>query len=132
MGYEAISEKIVELLETIEGLTVYDHEPRTLGSFPCATVQAAGHRNRFHDTAANARQFSFAIRLFYDDKVPRDAETILRAYADQVIQILEANVTVPGVWDVAQPTEAVWRFAEREIPVRIAEITADFRVRVNR
>src|SRR4051812_45171191 len=108
MGYTTIATKLVSLLGEISGLTVYDHEPKALGSYPCATVQAAGHRNRFNDTAANLRQYSFAIRLFYDDRTPQDAETILRSFVDQVVTKLESNVVVPGVWDLAQPTEAVW------------------------
>jgi hypothetical protein len=117
MGYVTIATRLVSLLGEISGLTAYDHEPKELGSYPCATVQAAGHRNRFNDTAANLRQYSFAIRLFYDDRIPLD---------------LEANVVAAGVWDLTQPTEAVWLFAEREVPVRIAEITIDIKVRVNR
>jgi hypothetical protein len=133
MGYVAIANKLVELIDEVtEVEQVYNHEPSEIETYPAATVQAIGHRDRFNDTASNIRSFTFLIRLYYRADVDQDAETILRTVADAVIAKLEANVTVAGVWDIARPTESTWRWGEREVPQRIVELTVSIEQRVNR
>ena len=133
MGYVSIANKLVELIDEVTEIEpVYNHEPSAIEVYPAAVVQAAGPRDRFNDTASNIRSFTFIVRLFYSADVDQDAETILRDVADKVIAKLEANVTGAGVWDIARPTEATWRWAEREIPQRIVELTVSIEQRVNR
>jgi hypothetical protein len=48
-----------------------------------------------------------------------------------VIATLEANITVAGVWDIAQPVSASWTY-DPDNPVRIVEITASIAKRVLR
>jgi hypothetical protein len=133
MGYVSIANKLVALLEEITDFSVvYDHDVPQLAGFPAATVQAASHQNTFHDTAANSRTYTFLIRLFYRLDVDQDAETILRDLADQVIAKLEQNVTVAGVWEIAQPTSGVFVKDKREVDVQIVELSVAIRSRVLR
>lgn len=139
MGYVLIANTLVELLETISDLAVvYDHDPDELKEYPAATVQAGGHQNRFHDTAANDRSFSFIIRAYErlatgeGGAEDPTAEASLRSLADQIIAVLEANVTITGVWEIAQPTSAIFLKDKREVPVQIFELTVSIRSRVLR
>lgn len=133
MGYVAIKSKLIELLGAVAGIeSLYDHNPNSLAPYPAATVTALGHTDRFHDTAANVRAFQFLVRLFYRTDEDQDAEAILTDLTDKVIQQLEANVTTPGVWDIARPTTAVFRSGEGEVPVLVSEITVTIEQRVNR
>ena len=133
MGYVTIANKLTELVDQIEGIeAVYDHNPNELEVYPSATITAVGHRNGFQDTAANTRTFTFLIRLFYRLDADQDAETILRDLTDKVIEKLEANVVVQDVWDIAQPTEGVFRSGEREVPVLVSEITVNIKQRALR
>ena len=134
MGYVTIAAKIVELVDEITALDqVFNYEPDTLGVYPCATVTAVGHQSALPDIAArhvpSSSSSSASTTAWIENQ---DAETILRDLTDQVIAKLETNVVVAGVWDIARPTEAVFRTGEREVPVQVAEITARFEKRVNR
>lgn len=135
MTYTGIRTKIIELLGTIpEIAVVVDHDPDNLAKYPAVTVEAASHQDSFYDTAANQRAFSFIIRCFYPISSGRDqsAETRLIATVDAIVTTLEATVSVPGVWEIARPTRAVWSKDEREMPVRFCEITFTVESRVNR
>lgn len=135
MGYVTIANKLVELVTAVSGFSsgrVYGYDPNLLGGYPAATITAIGHKNRFNDTASNIRQYQFLIRLWYRTKDDQNAEAILRDLTDKVLEKLEANVVVPGIWDKAVPTEAVWRTGEREGPILTSEITVMIEQRVNR
>lgn len=133
MNYTTIATKLVALLQEITDLAVvFDHDPDELKQFPAATVQAQGHQNRFHDTASNDRAFTFLIKLFYRLDSNQDAETILHSLTDQVIAKLEANVSLPGVWDIAQPTSTVFLKDKREVPVQIVELSVSLHARLLR
>jgi hypothetical protein len=56
----------------------------------------------------------------------------LQGIADAIISAIEANVTLNGACDFARPTASKWLYAERELPVRIVEITVEATKRVNR
>src|SRR4051794_9826760 len=131
MGYVAIGTKIIDLLDDLGDFSkLYNYDPNELGGYPAATVAAIGHQNTFKTIGAggaNDRQNRFMIRLYYRTDNDEDAESILRDLADKVITKIEANVTVAGVWDIAEPTESVWRTGEREVPILAVEITATFR-----
>lgn len=133
MGYVSIANQLVTLLQQITDLAVvYDYDEPDLKQFPAATVQAQGHQNRFHDTAANDRRYEFLIRLYYRLDNDQDAETILRSLTDQVIAKLEANVSVSGVWEIAEPSSGLFLKDKRENPVQIVELTVSLRSRVLR
>ncbi len=130
MGYVAIGTQLKTILDSVEGIEqVYDHDPDGLAKYPAATVQALSHTNSFADTAANIRRYSFLIRLFYRLDDDQDAELILRNLADLTLQALEENVTVSGVWDILRPTGATWTHVQRELPVRVCEITVEIESR---
>lgn len=133
MTYVSIAAGIVAKLGTVTELEqVYNHEPKELAKFPCATVTAFSHTDVFADTAANTRQFTFMIRLYFRTDTAQDAETVLRNVADKVIAKIESDVTLNGSCDFARPSEGRWLFQQREVPVRVVEITIEALKRLNR
>lgn len=124
MTYVSIATQLKTLLQSITELsTVYDYEAKELNRYPCATLTAGSHKNNFQDTAANRRQFVFTIRLYNRTDSAADGERIMRVVADKVIQAVETNITLNGSCDWAAPSEGVWGYQEREVPVRVCEIT---------
>ena len=134
MSYVTLAAAIQSLLQTIPAIkVVYDYEPKELasedlsGGYPAATVSALSHANAFNDIPANRRQYSFMVRLYYStaDGRDSDAETTLRSVVDGVITTLEHDVTLGGACDWARPTEGNWSYQEREIPLRVVEVTIE-------
>lgn len=133
MTYVSIASGITAKLQTVTELEqVYNHEPKELAKFPCATVTAFSHTDVFADTAANTRQFTFMIRLYFRTDVAQDAETVLRVVADKVIEKIESDITLNDSCDFARPSEGKWLFQQREVPVRVVEITVEALRRLNR
>jgi hypothetical protein len=133
MSYVSITAQLKAILEAVTGLNeVYDYEPKELLKYPCATITAQSHQNLFNDTAANRRQYTFTIRCFYRTDDAATAESTLQGIADSVISAIETNVTLNGACDFARPTASKWLYAERELPMRIVEITIEAVKRVNR
>jgi hypothetical protein len=132
MSYETIGQEIYNLLVTISEIDfVYNYEPNELKKFPCATVSALEHTNEFSDLAANRREFRFIIRLYFRRDMT-DYEVVMRKVVDQIITEFEADPSINGACDFAQPTESKWLFQEREVPVRVCEVTISAVKRVNR
>lgn len=124
MTYVSIAVQLKTLLQSITELsTIYDYEAKELNQYPCATLTASSHKNDFQDTAANRRSFVFTVRLYNRTDSASDGERIMRVVADKVMQTIEANVTLNGSCDWATPSEGVWGYQEREVPVRVCEIT---------
>lgn len=131
MGYVSITEKIVELLETlVPGVgplaVVYDHHPNTIERYPAATVTALGHKNAVQTLGAggmNRRAYQYTIRLWYRLADDDSAEIALQDATDQVLELLEAHVVEQGIWNRLMPTEAVFRPAENAEGVLVSEIT---------
>jgi hypothetical protein len=133
MSYVAIATAIKNLVDEVtELLVVYEKEPPELLQFPCATVSSIEHENVAQDTAANRRRYSHMVRLYHKQDSANTVETILRDLADKVIAKLEANVDLQGSCDYSTPNRGTWRNAEREVPVKVVEITVDAYKRVNR
>ena len=133
MTYVSLGLALETILNTIvEFNAVYNYEPKELLKYPTATVTALSHEDIFSDTATNTRVFTFTIRLYYRTDLEDDAESILRDLADKVIVALEADPTLSGACDFAKPTKASWTYSEREVPVRIVEMTIDINKRVPR
>lgn len=133
MSYVAIGTEIKNVLLTITDFNlVYGYEPKELLKYPSATVTASSHEDSFSSTSKNQRNYKFAIRLYYRTDTAEDAEGILRDLTDQVIIILEANPSLNGSCDFARPISANWLYQEREVPVRVVEITLEALVRLPR
>ena len=129
-NYTDIGTALKTLLETISDFeVVYGDEKKELLKYPCATVTALAHNNEFIDTHHNTRHYQFSVRLYYRNDTSIDAENILRALADEVITTVEGDPTLSGACDFAQPLEGTWTWAEREVPVRVCDITISARVR---
>jgi hypothetical protein len=135
MSYTTIRGKIIDLLEEISEIAVVtDHDPDKLAKYPAVTVEAGSHQDTFFDTAANQRAYSFLIRCYYPITSGRDqsAENRLSVVVDRIIEVLEAHVDEPGVWEIGRPTRAAWGKDERETPVRFCDLTFTCESRVLR
>lgn len=138
MNYTAIGQALQTLLQTISGMgsSVYNYEPFSIEKSPCITIRALGHKDKFADTAANIRNYQFMLTLCYriseDNQI--DCEAVLRDLTDSVLAVLEnkANISLNGTCDYIMPSTAVWGYQEREVPVRVVEITVEVFKRVNR
>lgn len=124
MSYTTIAAGIVSLLGTIPSIkVVYPYEPKELVQYPAATVSSAEHTTAFSDTAHNKREYHFAVRLYFRADIESDAETVLRTVTDDVLTALASDTTLGGSCDWAIDTAAKWFFQEREVPVRMVELT---------
>lgn len=133
MTYTAIAAGIKNILDGVTGLAVaYDYEPKELGQYPAATLTALSHADTFADLAANSREFTFAIRVYYRTEDAASAESVVRGIVDDIIAAIESDVTLGGVCNWAKPTGGTWAFGEREVPVRYCQITLTARIRVMR
>jgi hypothetical protein len=132
MSYEDIGNAIYSMLGGItEFDIVYNYEPNELKKFPCATVSALSHANTFNDTAANRREFLFVVRVYFRRDMT-DYENVMRKVVDLIITTIEADPSLTGACDFAEPTESKWLFQEREVPVRVCEVTINAIKRLNR
>lgn len=135
MSYVSISSAIATLLNTVTELNqVTEYEPKEVKKYPAAAITPLGHDNAPYDIAANRRVFSFIVRLYYriDDGVGTTYEGVMRDLVDKVLNKLESSVTLNGSCDFSLATKAKWLFQEREVPVRVVEISIDAVKRVNR
>lgn len=126
MSYTGISGGIKDILDDITDLKeVYAEEPQTLLGFPCATISAVSHADNFADTSRNQRTFIFTIRLYQRVNDVAHGESVLMGIADAVIEDIEEDPTLGGTCDFARPTRGNWTYVEREVPVRVCEITVE-------
>ena len=133
MSYASIAVQLEVILNTITELhEVFDHVPKQLTKFPCATISAISHTDSFTDLAANKRVYTFAVRCFVRTDNAADAERILRITVDKIITALESNVTLNGACDFASPTKGQFQFIERETPMLVCDITLEAKKRVSR
>jgi|SRR3990172_39566 len=134
MGYTTIGQALFDILDALVGSALkiaYNYEPKTLEKYPSATVVALSHSNVYNDTAANRREMVFTIRIYYRTE-ETDYENAMRASVDTIIESIEADPTLGGACDFAEPTESRWLFQEREVPVRVCEMTINCIFRKNR
>lgn len=131
--YNNVATQLISILQAVTSLNaVYDGEQKELANYPAACVSFVGHTNRINDTGGNRRTVSYMIRIYYRSADATDAEQTVRNVADDVLEALEANVTLNGACDWATATAGKGFYAERELPVRGIEITLDANLHVLR
>lgn len=125
--YVSLNTAIQAKLSAISGLTVYGKDPKKVVNFPAAAVFALSHSNEFNDLAANKRTYQFMVRFYFrtDDTNDPDYEGILEGIVDSAITAIEHDVTLGGACDYSMPSKATWKFGEKEVPLRICELTID-------
>lgn len=134
MSYISLNTALQTKLATIAGLTVFGKEPKQVGTYPAAAVSALSHTNAFEDLASNKRMYTFIIRFYFrtDEANDPDYEAILEGIVDSAITAIEHDVTLGGACDWAKPTNAKWAYGEKEVPVRVCELTVEMITRVIR
>jgi hypothetical protein len=131
-GYKTVKDAIVTTLQGVTSLKiVYGKEEKAIKKFPAACVSAKEHNNIYNDLAGNSRSVVHYIRLYFrtDETNDPDYEDILESVADEVINALEHDVTLGGACEFTKPTNGVWGNADKEVPVRMLEITLESRKR---
>ncbi len=138
MGYKTIKDQLVEILKTVSEIkTVYGKEEKSLANFPAACVSAKEHASRFNSvgqSGSNERHYQHYVRVYFrtDEKNDPDYEDVLENVVDKVVQAIESNPTLNGACAFAIPSSGIWRFGEKETPVRIFELVVTSTVYVRR
>ena len=133
MSTTAIGNALKTILEGLNDFSVvYNYPEDELAQYPAAVIYYKGQGDSFHDLQANRRVIQFGIMIFIRNDSPEDAEESLRTVTDNVINALESNVTLNETCDWASPVSATVTPVEREIPVRVNEITVNAMCRVSR
>lgn len=128
MGFKTIKDQIVAILQTVSELeVVYGKEEKAIAKFPAACVSAKEHSSRFYTVGSggrNERQYQHYVRIYFrtDESNDADYEDVLESVADKVVQAFESNTTLNGSCNWSIPTSGIWRFGEKETPVRIFEL----------
>lgn len=138
MGYKTIKDQIVAVLQTVSELeAVYGKEEKALSKFPSACVSAKEHTSHFYTVGSggrNEREYQHYVRVYFrtDEANDIDYEDILESIADKIVQALESNITLNGACNWAIPTSGIWRFSEKESPVRVFDLVITSNVVVKR
>ncbi len=138
MGYKTIKDQLVTILQGVTSLkVVYGKEEKAVKQFPAACVSAKEHTSDFSSVGiggTNERVYKHFVRIYFrtDEANDPDYEDILENVADDVISAIEHNVTLNGACEYAIPTSGVWRFADKESPVRLLELVVSARLHAQR
>lgn len=132
--YKTIGDAIFTILQTLTTnfSGFYNYEPKELKNYPALTVSVLGHSNDPYDTAGNKREYSFMVRVYTRTDDASYGEDSMRQCLDAVITALEGNVSLNSICDFNRATKGKVFYQEREVPVRVGEITIVAVKRVNR
>jgi hypothetical protein len=129
LGYKSVKDQLVSILQGISSLKiVYGKEPKTITQFPAACVSAESDTEDFNSMGAsgtNEVEIRHHIRVYFrtDEANDPDYEDILESTVDDIKQALRANITLNGVCEYATPAGGTWRNVEKEVPVRMYDMT---------
>jgi hypothetical protein len=132
--YKLIGDQIFAIMQTLINnfSGFYNYEPKELKDYPAVTVSALGHTNDPYDTAGNKREYSFMVRCYTRTDDSSFGEDSMRQCLDSVITALEGNISLNSTCDFNKATKGRVFYQEREIPVRVGEVTIVAVKRVNR
>lgn len=128
VGYKPLKDQIVAVLQTVSEINVvYGKEEKSLAQFPAACVSAKEHRSRYNSVGqggSNEREYQHYVRVYFriDENNDADYEDVLEDVADKVVQAFESNVTLNSACKYSIPVSGVWRYGEKESPVRVFEL----------
>jgi hypothetical protein len=133
MSYVTLNAKIAELIRAVSDVAVvYEYDKKELANFPSVTVSPISHQNQMYDTAANKRNFTFIVRIYNRNDDTGASEATLLKLLDDITDALESKPTLEGACDIARATQAKWAYQDREVPVRVIELTIEASKRVLR
>ena len=137
-GYKPIKDAIVSILGTVSSLkVVYGKEEKAIKKFPAACVSAKEDIEDFNSVGeggSNEARYQHYIRLYFrtDEANDPDYEDILETCADDVKQALRSNITLNGTCEYAYPASGAWLDGQKEVPVRVYQITQASAVHIKR
>ncbi len=136
--YKTIKDQLVAILGGVSSVkVVYGKEEKKLADFPAVCISAKQHSSQYDSvgtSGVNLREYEHFVRVYFrtDEENDPDYEDVLEGVADDVVSALEQNVTLNSVCDYSIPVTGVWRFGNKEVPVRIFELIVRATVRIRR
>lgn len=113
-----IKEKLDALVANDDLAVCYDHEPETLNSYPCATMQFKMMNDAIYDTAANLREVKFLVRVYSKNADKSQSEDDIVVAVQEIVEAIETDPTFGGT-----VLKTVCENAERLNDVREMEVT---------
>lgn len=137
MTYNQLITKVKDVLSAGSTGIVqfYTSFPDSFEKYPCCIITPLGHKNQIASLRDNVRLYSLLIRIVGNlEGETTDTQTKVRDIVDSVINVLEkqSNLSLDGIIDWSDATEATFRFQDQPTRLYIAEITYQIRARFNR
>ena len=129
---EKIKEKLDALVTNNDLAVCFDHEPETLNSYPCATMQFKMVSDSIYDTAANLRDIKFLVRVYSKNADKSQSEDDIVVAVWNIIEAIETDTTFGGTVLKTVCENAERLNDVREMEVSYVDISVVSTVRSNR
>jgi predicted methyltransferase MtxX (methanogen marker protein 4) len=135
--YTILSAYIKKLLLTDSNIAyAYEYEKSDLEGYPSAIIVPSGFDVEEVDTANNFRNFKFDVRIYQEidqsGRGPSDGERVMRELMDSVLLKFDQDITLGGNCLENKPVPGRWGWIDRENNIRVAEISVECLVAINR
>lgn len=113
----------------------YTYAPQEMGTYPAVTIEPVGHVDNFLSLRDTKRDYTFKIRVWGQlDNTRTDTQTVVRDLVDTIIDTLglQSNLTLGGVVEWSNLTEANFVYVQKESSFFVGEITYKARVTYSR
>lgn len=127
--FSTIQSKIIAIVAAdsdLDTAVVFGYEPNVeqINQDPFATVIASGNDASYASTSENKRSFNFSIRIFVErnSRGNSEAETLLTAMVDRIIQALDEDYTLTGSALTTRAANGPWGYVFATKEYRVAEI----------
>jgi hypothetical protein len=95
-GVVGMEAELVSILSTIDGLTVYDHEPKML-DIPCVTLELTGFTRERNRMGKRLLRYDWALNLYVAvEEDAGEAATELKTYVDEINRVISQYPTLNG------------------------------------
>lgn len=130
MNLTDISTKIAQKLQDCQTIkAVYEFETGNAGgNYPMATITPQSFTGEFASTAHNRRSFLFSVKIYQERDAGfgvEKAERVMREAVDEIITAFDMDTTLSGTVTYCRPIDADFSHEDRELDVRLADITLE-------
>jgi hypothetical protein len=123
LGVTGMEAEIVSILNTIDGLTVYDHEPKEI-DVPCVTLEFTGYTRQRNRMNQRLFRYQWLLNLYVAiEEDAQEAATELKTYFDEINRVISQYPTLNGkaiAADIEQGEIRVYR--EQANPHHVAHL----------
>jgi hypothetical protein len=95
VGVRGMEAEIVSILQSISGLTVYDHEPKML-KVPCLTLDLRGYTRERNRMGKRLFRYEWDMNLYVAIEDAKRAADQLKEYLDKINQSVSQAPTLNG------------------------------------